>query len=82
MDHGGADGLPTRRLAVGERSAVGREVVRVVVHLGPMLKPCSGSRSSSSSTFQTTAQHWVLRDLAMKQWRGRRRKSPLGKGGL
>lgn len=38
VDHGGAGGLPTR-LAAGERSAVGREVVRVVVHLGPMLAP-------------------------------------------
>lgn len=53
MDHGGASGLPTGRLAVGERSAVGREVVRVVVHLGPMFKPSSSS--SSSLRFQTAA---------------------------
>lgn len=67
MDDGGAVGLPARRLAAGERGAVGREVVRVVVHLGPKLKASSSSRGSSALGF-----------LGLGQGRVERRKWPLG----
>lgn len=83
MDHGGASGLPTRRLAVGERSAVGREVVRVVVHLGLMLEPSSSvavavARASSS----TLASLGLGEETVEKKKKKKEESRRLGEGGL